>query len=107
MPGRGGTWRGRPWKLAKRLPKTIQQIGVTLSVDDQVPRDDHVADGWQQLGVEAGRHDPGRVVVPVRVVDVHARGVRAGVAEAVVLGLDLTDHCLTGVALADVEPGVG
>ena len=51
---------------------------------------------------------PARLLRNVRVDDEEvATRVRARVAEPVVLGDDVVDHGVAGVALADVEAGVG
>ena len=82
-------------------------VGAVVVVDE-------VADqrglplGVAQLVAAAVGHDAGAVVPERRVHDVEvAAGVRPRVAEAVVLADDGVHHRVAGVALPDVEAGVG
>jgi hypothetical protein len=91
-------------RLAGRVDGRRVRVGVVV---DEVADDRRLALGRVQLVVAAVGHEAGAVVAPHRVDDEQvAAGVRARVAEAVVLGHDVGDHGVAGVALADVEPGV-
>jgi hypothetical protein len=74
----------------------------------QVADDVDLAERRQQLGVEGVGDDPGPVAPPDGAHDLEiAAGVGARVAEGVVLGHHLVDDGVAGMALADVEAGVG
>jgi hypothetical protein len=73
-----------------------------------VADDVDLAERRQQLGVEGVGDDPGPVEPPGGADDLEvAAGVGARVAEGVVLGGDPVDDGVAGMALADVEAGVG
>jgi hypothetical protein len=95
--------------VAEGAPLQPHPGRVPVAVAPDVVADDvDLAERRQQLGVEGVGDDPGPVVPPGRADDLQiAAGVGAGVAEGVALGHHLVDHGVAGMALADVEAGVG
>ena len=94
-----------PW--ASRATSMAGRVGLVVVVHE-VADDRRLAPGVAQLVAAAVGDDAGPVVPERRVDDVEvAAGVGARVAEAVVLGDHVVDHRVAGVALADVDAGVG
>jgi len=95
--------------VAERAPLQRQPGRAPVVVGLDVVADDvDLAERRQQLGVEGVGDDPGPVEPPGRPDDLEvAAGVGARVAEGVVLGGDPVDDGVAGMALADVEAGVG
>ena len=95
--------------VAERAPFQRHARGAAIVVAfDVVANDVHLAERRQQLGVEGVGHDAGPVEPPRRADDLEiSAGVGARVAEGVALGHDPIDDRVAGMALADVEAGVG
>jgi hypothetical protein len=95
--------------VAERTPLEGQPGREPVVVALDVVADDvDLAERRQQLGVEGVGDDPGPVEPPGGPDDLKvAAGVGARVAEGVVLGGDPVDDGVAGMALADVEAGVG
>ena len=71
----------------------------------RVAGDDGIALRRERFEVEAVRDDAGPVVAPDRADDEQiTAGVRARIAQLVVLGGHVGDHRVAGIALADVDP---
>ncbi len=82
-------------------------VGLIVGVHE-VPDDGGVALGVAQLIAAAVGDHPGAIEAEHRVDDVEvATRIRSRVAEAVVLADDIGDHRVAGVAVADVDAGVG
>ena len=81
-----------------------QEVAV---IGDEIGDDPRLSLRRQELGVERVRHESGAILLEDGTRDHHAARVGAAVAEGVVLGHDVVQHRPAGLALPDVEAGIG